>query len=283
MRRRGEDRWINVEGMRIRYVDSGVPAGPDAPAGGRVLLMVHGWSGSAEDFRLLFGLLPTGLRAIAVDLPGSGLSVKPDVSYDLDFFVSFLRSFCITLGLERFVLVGHSMGGQFAAHFVSRWPDAVERLILIAPLGLTGEEGFLLKVARQGGIVDFAFRMNTRLFIRWTLRLNVLYKPSPEKLRIVLESTARSILGRESTRALARTTSRVIGHGHVEALLPRIRQETLVIWGNRDKVLAPHWAENFVALLPHARRTVVADAGHMPMVDKPETTAALMSGFLARD
>ena len=280
--RRHVDRWVEVNGIRIRYLDSDASPEPAALTGGGVLLMVHGWSGSAEDFRLLFGLLPPDRRAIAVDLPGSGLSAKPDAPYDLEFFVTFLRSFCNALGLDRFVLVGHSMGGQFAAHFVSRWPRAVERLILVAPLGLRGEEGFWLKVARQGGIVNFAFRLNTRLFIRLTLRMNVLYKPSPEKLRVVLESTARSILGRESTRALGRTTTRVIGRGHVEALLPRIRQETLVIWGNRDKVLAPRWAKTFMALLPNAGGEMVADAGHMPMVDKPEHTAALISDFVSR-
>jgi abhydrolase domain-containing protein 6 len=277
-----EDRWVDVDGMKIHCLDSDASPEPAARPGSRVLLMLHGWSGSAEDFHPLFGFLAPDVRAIAVDLPGSGFSAKPDASYDLEFFLSFLQSLCRALGLTRLVLIGHSMGGQFAAHFVSRWPALVERLILIAPYGLNGQEGFWLTLARWGALVDFAFRLNTRLFIRWTLRVRVLYKPTAERLTAALDSTARSILGRESSRAIARTTRGVIGHGYVEGLLPRIRHETFVIWGDRDRVLAPRWAERFLALLPNARGAVLADAGHMPMVDKPEQTAALINDFLTR-
>src|SRR5512144_3166978 len=149
------DLWVDVDGMKIHCLASDAPP---KSAGGRTLLMLHGWSGSAEDFRPLFGLLPPGARAIAVDFPGSGYSDKPDAAYDLEFFLSFLRSLCRALGLDRFVLVGHSMGGQFAAHLVARRPDLVERLILIAPYGLDGQEGIWLTLARWGGFVDFAFR-----------------------------------------------------------------------------------------------------------------------------
>jgi pimeloyl-ACP methyl ester carboxylesterase len=274
------DRWVAVDGMRIHCLDSDASVKPAARPGSRVLLMVHGWSGSAEDFRALFGQLPQDLRAIAVDLPGSGLSAKPDASYDQEFFDTFLHSLCRVLGLAAFVFVGHSLGGQCAAHFVSRWPNLVERLVLIAPYGLRGEEGLWLTLARWGGFVDFAFRLNTRLFIRWALRAHVLYKPTAERLAAALDATSRSILGREGARALARTTRRVIGHGYVESILPDIRHRTLVIWGNRDRLLAPRWLEGFLSLLPNARGAVVEDAGHMPMVDKPEQTAALIAAFL---
>lgn len=268
-------RWVMVDGMRIRYLQS-ADAQPVAP----VLLMIHGWAGSAEDFRPLFDQLAPTARLIAMDLPGAGQSDKPDVPYDLPFFLSFLKDFCDALGLERFVLVGHSMGGQFAVHFTTLWPQMVEKLVLIAPYGLRGEEGIWLALAGWGGLVDLGFRLNNRLFIEWTLRANVLYRAPPAVVRAAVDSTARSILGPEGARAVARVTRNVIGHGYVEALLPAVAAETLIIWGDHDRVLAPKWSATFLTGIPRARLFMVKDSGHMPMIEHPEEAADLIACFL---
>ena len=268
------EHWVTVEGTRIRFLES-ADAQPDAT----VVLMVHGWAGSAEDFRPLFALLPPSLRAIAVDLPGCGQSEKPDAVYDLPYFLTFLKAFCDGLGLRQVVLVGHSMGGQFAIHFASRWPGIVQRLILVAPYGLKGEEGIWLRLAGWGSFVDLGFRLNNRLFIEWALRANVLYRASPAVVRAAVDSTARSILGPEGARAIARITRNIIGHDDVGELLPSLPQETLIIWGDHDRVLAPSWASVFVTRIPHARLVTVKGSGHLPMVEHPAETAALVAGF----
>jgi len=267
-------RWIVVDGIRVRYLETGTPG-----TGGPVLLLLHGWAGSAEDFRLLLARLPPAWRAIAVDLPGCGMSDKPDAAYDLEFFMAFLRSFTVALGLDRFVLVGHSMGGQFAIHIATRWPDQVEKLILVDPYGMNGEGSWARGLAGLGWLVDVAFALDNRLFIEWALRANVLYKPSPQTLRAAADS-ASWILAPGGPRALARITRNVIGPARVDDLLPLIRQDTLLVWGDHDRLLEPVWAERFMALLPHARLEFVVDAGHMPMVDQPDATAALVEGFV---
>ncbi len=269
------ERWDIVDGTRIRSLES-AGTQPEATA----VLMVHGWAGSADDFRPLFAQLPSTVRAIAVDLPGCGQSEKPDAVYDLPYFVTFLKAFCDTRGLQRFVLLGHSMGGQFAVHFTSQWPEMVQRLVLIAPYGLKGEEGIWLPLAGWGSFVDLGFRLNNKLFIEWTIRANVLYRAPPAIVHAAVESTARSILGPEGARAIARITRNVIGHDYVEGLLPSIGQQTLIIWGDHDKVLAPSWASTFVTQIPRARLVMVKDCGHMPMIEHPEETAALIAGFV---
>jgi pimeloyl-ACP methyl ester carboxylesterase len=172
------------------------------------------------------------------------------------------------------------MGGQFAVHFAARWPDLVERLVLVAPYGLKGEEGIWLGLAGWGGFVDLGFRLNNKLFIEWAIRANVLYKADDVVVHTAVESTARSILGPEGSRAIARITRNVIGHDYVESLLPGIIQETLIIWGDHDKVLAPTWATTFLTQIPHAQLVMVKDSGHMPMIEHPEETADLIAGFI---
>lgn len=269
-------RFVDVDGLSIHYLEAG-GAAPDDPT----LLLVHGWCGSAEDFRPLLNALPPSLHSIAVDLPGNGISAKPDAPYDTAYFVSFLRSFCVRMGLESFVLVGHSMGGQFAVHFATRWPLTVRRLILIDPYGLKGEEGWLLPLARMGPLVDLGFALNNRLFIQWATQANVMYHPDAETVRAATNATAASILGPVGSRAAARVTKAVIGRDPVDALLPEVSVDTLVLWGDHDKMLEPHWADRFLALLPSARLTVIPDTGHMPMTERPALAATVITEFLS--
>ncbi len=268
-------RWVTVDGMRIHYLESGEEAA-EAP----VLLMVHGWCGSSEDFRPLILALSPGARSIAVDLPGCGLSAKPDIAYDLPLFIHFLAGFCDTLGLDRFVLVGHSMGGQISVHFVSQFPARVEKLVLIDPYGLEGEEKPWRALASLGPLVDLGFMLNNRLFIEWGIRANVVYRGAAATVRAIVESTARGILGFEGSRSAARITRGMIGTGVVNDLLPGIRQEALVVWGEYDRLLAPRWADDFVSRLGDARASVVADTGHMPMTEKPAVVAGILADFI---
>jgi pimeloyl-ACP methyl ester carboxylesterase len=268
-------RIVMVNGIRVSCVETG------SPGAGVPLLMVHGWAGAAADWEPLQRALPAGIHSIAVDLPGCGYSEKPDAVYDIPWFLEILHELSAALDVPRIVLAGHSMGGQVAVHFASRYPGLVEKLILIDPYGLKGQEGRREPLARLGPVVNLAFLLNTRKFIEWTMRSRVLYKPSPESLRTAVDSTAVSILGRDGARAIARITRRVIGHAHVDALLPGIFQQTLVLWGDHDRLLPPRWAEAFVSRMPRATLRVVAGAGHMPMYEQPAAVAALVSEFLS--
>jgi pimeloyl-ACP methyl ester carboxylesterase len=267
--------WKNIDGVRIHYQEAG-SARDDSP----VLLLVHGWAGCAADWEKLLAVLPPTLRAIAVDLPGCGLSDKPDAPYDMPFFLDALRSFCAALGLTRLVLAGHSMGGLVAVHFTARFPDMVEKLVLIDPYGLKGEEVGLRFLARLGPVVNLAFLLNTRLFIEWAMKANVLHEPAPGLLKSTVESTAGSILGREGARALARTTKSLIAREHVEVLLPTLSHETLLLWGEQDRLLPPRWAEQFASRLRSAEVHRIAGAGHMPMLEEPEAVAELITEFI---
>ncbi len=127
------------------------------------------------------------------------------------------------------------------------------------------------------------FSLNNRLFIEWGIADRVLYHPPQSLVNVAADSTARSILGPEGVRAIPRITRNVIGHDQVEEVLPRITQPTLLIWGDKDEVLPPRWAQSFLSLLPTARLAMIADSGHMPMLENPDETARLFDQFIPRD
>ena len=244
-------RWININGLRIHYLE----AGRDKP-GDTVVLMVHGYLATANDFRPLMLSLPEQFHSIAVDLPGCGLSAKPDAAYDMPYFVAFLRSFATAKKLSHFILIGHSLGGKMSTHYTSKWPGTVDRLILIDSFGLTEEEKPWAGLAQLGVIVDKGFLPNRPGF------------------------SGDNVMGQVDQRATARITKNMIGHDPIDGILPLIRQRTLLLWGDADPVLPPHWSETFRSLLPNVRFYMISDVGHVPQVDKPDVTRQLIVSFL---
>jgi pimeloyl-ACP methyl ester carboxylesterase len=126
-------RFIQLStGVRVRVAESG-------PRDGTPVVMLHGWGASLYMFRHAFTLLPPfGIRAIAVDLRGYGLSDKPRTrgAYTLDAYLDDLDALLDALALPRVALMGQSMGGAIALHYTLRHPERVTRLVLISPAGL---------------------------------------------------------------------------------------------------------------------------------------------------
>lgn len=119
-------------GLRVRLVEGG-------PANGQPLLMLHGWGASAYSFRHAFDRLGRhGLRVIAADLRGFGLSDKPVAAgaYSLANYREDVDQLLDALGLDRAHLVGHSMGGGVALQYALARPERVHALSLVSPTNL---------------------------------------------------------------------------------------------------------------------------------------------------
>ena len=275
-------RWRDVDGIAVRYLDTGVPSGvPEGVEAPRTILFVHGYCGAAYNFLPLFPFLAVRCRCVAVDLPGCAGSAKPDIEYSIAFFVDFLDSFRRKLGLGRFVLVGHSMGGQISAHYAQRHPRAVEKLVLVAPDGLAGEEGGWLALTRLDPLIDAGLALSNRSFVTIALRTIIFHDPAMVSPDLV-DCFAEGLLSAEGARATALITRGIIGHDPVDDVLPGLPQETLVIWGESDRLLSVRWAPRYIELLPRAELRTLPACGHVPTLEKPAETAALIGEFLDR-
>jgi len=134
-------RFISLAtGIRMRVAehvqrDGGGEGGEQLPA----VVMLHGWGGSLYMFRHALDLLPSyGLRPIAVDLRGYGLSDKPVArdSYSLNSYCADIDALLDALSVTRITLVGQSMGGGLALRYALRRPERISKLVLINPTGL---------------------------------------------------------------------------------------------------------------------------------------------------
>jgi pimeloyl-ACP methyl ester carboxylesterase len=118
-------------------------------------------------------LPPLGMRAVAVDLRGHGLSDKPTVvgSYTIEEYCADLDALLDVLALPRVALIGQSMGGAIALHYALRNPTRVERLVLVSPVGLV-PIAYLhaLQVLPRSVVGSFGRRLAPRSFVEFLLR-----------------------------------------------------------------------------------------------------------------
>lgn len=125
--------YVDAAGIRTRYVQGGRP---DAPA----VVMVHGIGGSWENFIANFAAHAQHFNTFAFDLVGHGYSAKPDQVHDVDAYVAQLKGFIEAMGLEKVNLLGLSVGGWTASKFSARYPDLVNRLVVLSAWGRPREE-----------------------------------------------------------------------------------------------------------------------------------------------
>ena len=122
-----EPSWVDVDGMRLRYLDTG-PVEGSLP-----LLVIPGHTARIEGFLPMVPALAAAHRVLVLDCPGSGESEKPDRTYDLRFYEDTLIAFLDHLGIDQAIPVGGSLGGNLVLRLGHRFPERFPRLVLWAP------------------------------------------------------------------------------------------------------------------------------------------------------
>lgn len=270
-------RRVTVHGAEIHYFDFH----PDAP--GRPIVFLHGYSGSGFEAMFFHDDLGSDRRLIAPDFPGAGLSDKPEIEYTLDYYVKFVEAFIHELELDEFDLVGHSMGGLVTTAYVASRDPTIDRLVLIAPLGVPGSAGaFNEFIARTGALVDVGLGLNNRTFMQTAMRMNVFHDPDalpPDLLDYLATASLHTPNGRG---ALASVTHNIIAAERDASLFEEIDVPTLIIWGENDDVLGSRFAPEVERRIRESELHLIAECGHMPHVEQSEITARLIREFLDR-
>jgi pimeloyl-ACP methyl ester carboxylesterase len=128
-----ENRWIEIDGLRVRYLKAGERNAP--------VLLLHGggYDSASLSYKHAVGPVSEHHRAFAPDWPGYGESDKPKMEYTTEYYAGFLGRLMDALGLEKANLVGISMGGAISLGFSLRSSKRVEKLVLVDSHGLGGE------------------------------------------------------------------------------------------------------------------------------------------------
>jgi pimeloyl-ACP methyl ester carboxylesterase len=251
--------FYTADGAVLHYTERGNRG--DIP-----LLFLHGWLGAASIWGPVMERLERRHRTLAVDLRGFGASAAAPGPYRIEALSDDLSALILAADLDPLVVIGHSMGAAIAQRFAIDRPDAVEGLVLIAPVPASG--------LRFSPKVDGFFRSvpgNTEATNRWVAGL--MRDPQPDHSAL-LRAAAASV---EPSVALENYESwTALDFGDEAAT---IDTPTLVIAPEGDR---PEFAREHVAnVIPGSRFEIVPDAGHYVPLEQPQAIAGLIERFIA--
>ncbi len=276
---REHQRWVTVAGRPVNTVELG--SGP-------AIAFIHGLSGRWPNWLEQLAALSGRHRVIAMDLPGFGDSPMPSQPISMGLYAEILAGLLDELGAEHPALVGNSMGGLIASELAIARPELVERLVLVSSAGISTqrEPTAAMRFTALSGL-DRALAAGAGF---------VAARSDDIARRRRLRNTGLSLVVRHPGRlgpAIASELIRGAGKpgllGALESMLAddlrsrlgQIACPTLVVWGERDRMLTVRDAEVFASLIPDARLVIFEDTGHMAMLERPAAFNALLEEFLA--
>lgn len=264
--------FVRVQGLELHYAELGE---------GRPLVLLHGLSDSHRTWSKVAPALARTRRVLMLDLPGHGLSARPDASYALDWHAGIVAAWLDALGLDDVDLVGHSFGGGVAQWMLLEHRARIRRLALVSSGGLGRDVGFALRLASLPQVVE---RFGQPFMSPGTrIALNAAggaYEPE----EIARLATMNAIPG--TARAFARSVRDVIDwRGQHRHFLDRAHEvgelpPVALFWGEGDTVIPIAHGSEATSVLDGSTFTRFAGCGHFPHRQEPDAFVRALEGFV---
>ncbi|MGJ5641342.1 alpha/beta fold hydrolase [Formosa sp. S-31] len=276
-----ETRYITLDSIEIAYIKEGNKA--------TTLLFVHGLSSNADAWSKNIEGLKDRYTCVAMDLPGFGKSSKINTSYTPTFFAEVIHQFIQKLKLKNVVVLGHSMGGQAVLKLALNHDEDVTKLVLVAPAGIerfTEAESNIIK----GAMTAESVKATTEAQIYKNYALN--FFGQPEGVDKMIADRKRIAEAADFDLHCQAIVSSVWGmlDDPVFEDLKQIKQPTLVVFGNNDKLipngyLHPQLTTQAVAQvakeeIKHAELKMIDNSGHFVQFETPAEVNACLIQFV---
>jgi pimeloyl-ACP methyl ester carboxylesterase len=262
-----------VDGVDLHWSERGT---------GSTVVVLHGLSDSERTWWPVMAELGRRHRVLGLDLPGCGLSGRPDASYSLDWQARIVAAWLDRVGVTQCDVVGHSFGGGLALWLLLYRGGAIRRLALVSPGGLGRDLALELRLAALPYVVERCGQpcmgTVTRLFTRLHARAL-----SPEERRQLCEMNALPGTARAFARAVRDVTT---WRGQTHSFLRRVREvEPLpamaLFWGEDDRVIPIRHGEELCSVLENCRLERFPAAGHFLHWERPHELSAALARYFA--
>ena len=257
----------------------------------RTILLVHGLGNKgAGDFADHASWLARSYHVLAVDLPGFAQSDKASAVYSPANYAAFLKHVVDLFARKPFALLGHSMGGVLALRYASTYPEDIDRLVVVDAPGILHRASYTGEFLTQLGLGFLQSRMGnpaaggalgSDAVGMITERLQqILGRAEQTNLDLQMLLTIPALREKLLQNDPVKIAGLMVALEDMSREIPKIRTETLVIWGKQDTIAPLRTGKLLAHVLPHAQLAVIERAAHAPMQQTPDQFRDLLDAFL---
>ncbi len=254
-----EEKQVLINNLKVNYKIAGQ---------GPAILILHGWGGSSDSWVEVQRVLSEkGYKVIAPDFSGFGKSITPPEPWGIKEYVEIILKFAEKLGLDKFILLGHSFGGRIAVRLAREHPEKIEKLILCDSAAIKPKPGvkttFIFILARVGNTI-----LNPRYLVRFKdFTRSVFYYFLRKKDYVKANGMMREIIKKVLNEDLSPD-------------LIEIKNRTLIVWGEKDKMVPLKYAYIFKEKINNSELEIIPRVGHSPHLEDPEKLCNIILKFL---
>jgi pimeloyl-ACP methyl ester carboxylesterase len=264
-------------------MDRAGPVAMDERGDGEPLALIHGVGANRRVWHRVIEGLASDARVIAIDIPGFGDSPPPGPGFAMDEVANRVAAALLARTGGPFHLIGHSLGGAVALKLASSHASGVRSLVLVAPAGFAPRSPAL---ARTLGFASAGFLAARRV-------IGAPLSESPVARRALLwgavadggrlpANDARLMIAASGQATRIRQAIETVVALDLRSILEELAVPVGLLWGERDRVVPVATARQLLAVRPEAPVEVIAGAGHVPQLERPDEFSAALQRTRAR-
>jgi abhydrolase domain-containing protein 6 len=258
---------IKIDDHKIVYLEGG--KGPET------ILLLHGYSANKDNW-FLFSSYLKEYHVVIPDIPGYGESSKlVNAKYDVASQIERLHKFSQAIKINKFHIVGNSMGGWFAGAYAVRYPAEVLSVGFFDAAGVKSpRSNEVMKIMQKGENPLLLKDENDFPRLMSLIFANPPFTPYPIKKMFIRDALASKSFNEKTMDEI------IPDIFSLEEKLPKIKAPALILWGDKDRILDISSVPVFEKGLKNYKTVIINNCGHVPMLEKPRQTANAYLAFI---
>jgi len=252
--------YKNVNGININYEQKG---------SGELIVIIHGWGSNIKLHQNMLDLFAQKYTAVAMDMPGFGMSDEPPSAWCVDDYVQFVIDFLAEFKNKKIIFLGHSFGGRVIIKLNSRkdLPFEIDKVILVDSAGI------LPPRSNKKSLRTYYYKAGKAI-----LSTKIAQKIAPDALENFRKKMGSADYAAASP--LMRQVLVKVVNEDLEPLISNIKCPALLVWGVNDTATPLSDGEKMESLIPDAGLVKLENAGHYSFLEQQFTFNRVMCSFL---
>lgn len=248
---------INISGINLNYIIKGE---------GSPIVVLHGWGANIDTVIPIVNILAKDYKVYALDLPGFGKSEEPKEVLDSFEYAKIVKKFMEEMGISKASFIGHSFGGKLSIIFGAKYPDLVDKLVLIDSAGLIPKRG-----------PEYYFKVYSFKSLRWIYTKLFFWIKNEDRMKKFYEKFGSDDY-RDSQGTMRKILVTVVNE-NLKPILKEINAPTLLIWGDKDEDTPLYMGHIMEEEIKDSGLVVIEDGGHYSYLDDYNKFSAVIRAF----